>query len=114
MNPSLNDIADVGQKLLRQAARHQVSAVREYGEALERYSSGKMGTGEFAKGALKLGWRETVGFYEGAFRAGADYYSWLFSLAGVRFTDPTKHSAAAHDEPAPAAPTIVRRRRAKG
>lgn len=98
---SLDDVTKVGAGLARRLAASQLAAVEQYGDALKQYADGKIEATEFGKNVLNLAYREAARTAEGAFKLGVEYYTWLFSLAGVKLgaaagkqEQPQRHTAA--------------------
>lgn len=86
---SVDDVRQLGAGLARRLAASQLAAVEEYGDALKQYAGGKIEAAEFGKNVLNLAYREAARSAEGAFKLGIEYYTWLFSLAGVKLTGAT-------------------------
>ena len=78
-----------GGDILRELAIHQATAYRSYGEALEKFGSGKSSATELFKTAGDLYFREVGHIGAGLFAAASEMVSWALgkTIPGTKSGD---------------------------
>ncbi|MBW3579198.1 MAG: hypothetical protein KY462_15975 [Actinobacteria bacterium] len=68
--------------------KHASRSLQRYAELLRRYADGEKGAAELGKDVMNLAVDQCTRGTEDAIEVSADYYRWLWSLAGVEFRAP--------------------------